>query len=628
VRSIGRYEVEAELGRGGMGRVFVVKDPAHGARRALKLLPADALDQAALQRFEVEARALARVRHPGVVAIHDVGRAPAGPFIVTDLIEGEPLIKLVERGPTPPREAARLVRELAMAVAACHAVGILHRDLKPHNAIRRPDGSVVLLDFGLARDEATTQRLTRTGEVLGTPAYMAPEQADGSTATDARADVYGLGATLLALLAGRAPFDDGGGMVAVLQRVMEEAPRWPVDAPRALLDLLRATMARRAEDRPPSAAAVAEALGRWLHDAPEAPASGRSILAAVAVTAFVAVAGTVAVMSMIGARRDPPVVVTPPPPTTPTTPPPPTTTPPPPTTTPPTWRERARGAKAPSPRCSHTLTYDPVRQVVLMFGGHDQRRCFSDLWAWDGETWQELTPEGEVPSPRFVHGAAFDRATGRLVIHGGTTMGRREATLGDVWAWDGKRWSKLDATGGPWTRAWHVLVEVPERGWLLSVGGRDVAADAKDPVWILEGERWRPAEQTGASPELVSHGAAWDARRGVLVAFGGLSGSDLVWEWDGARWTSVPTPRGQGPGSRTAVLVTAGEQVLLCGGKTGPTHHDDTWAWDGARWSPLADPQRPPGRGWQALAFDEHRGVLVSFGGFTGSYLGDTWERE
>ncbi len=274
-RAVGPYEVVRELGRGGMGVVYEVRRPdLPGRALALKLI-LGAASQDALERFGREAEVLARVRHRGVVTVHQLGRAPEGPYLVTDFVAGQGLGGLLRTGPLPARRAAEVVRELADALAAVHAQGVLHRDLKPDNVILREDGSPVLLDFGIARDQGA-QRLTATGALLGTPAYMAPEQADGSRTTelDGRVDVYGLGAVLFALLVGRPPFG-GATLQDVLKRVLLDEPEWPSrsDVPVALEAICRMAMARDREARYPSAAALRADLDRWLRgERPEAAA--------------------------------------------------------------------------------------------------------------------------------------------------------------------------------------------------------------------------------------------------------------------------------------------------------------------------------------------------------------------
>jgi predicted Ser/Thr protein kinase len=313
VRRIGPYEVVRELGRGGMGVVFEVRDPAVADRRlALKLILPGAASDDALARFAREAQLLARVKHPNVVAIHACARAPEGPYLVTDFVEGEPLSRRADWTPTA---AATLVRALCDAVAALHAQGIVHRDLKPDNVIVRDDGSPVLLDFGVARG-AGAESLTQSGVVVGTPHYMAPEQAEGKNvvALDARADVYGLGAVLFHLLAGRRPFDERGSSIALLRAVLDLEPRWPStdgrDVPRDLEAVVRKAMQKDPARRYDTARAMGQDLARWLAGEPTqaaargARASRLALGGGVALVALVALGVAVA----LGSRRDAPAV--------------------------------------------------------------------------------------------------------------------------------------------------------------------------------------------------------------------------------------------------------------------------------------------------------------------------------
>ena len=209
---IGPYRVLARLGSGGMGVVYAVE--RDGERHALKwLAPVLAATPHARERFQREARSLARLAHPGIVRIHDTGVFQDAPYLVMEHVDGPTLAEL--GAPLTPADAARLVRELALTVEAAHAEGVLHRDLKPANVILRPDGTPVLLDFGLgvAEDEAT---LTTSGALLGTPRYMAPEQAAGRPA-DRRTDVHALGLILHELLHG-APARAEGSRAEVLER--------------------------------------------------------------------------------------------------------------------------------------------------------------------------------------------------------------------------------------------------------------------------------------------------------------------------------------------------------------------------------------------------------------------------
>jgi serine/threonine-protein kinase len=226
-----RYEVEALVGSGGMGQVYRVRDLREGGLLALKILhPSDEADADRTGRFRREAQILSKIQHPAVPRILDSGVDGNRLFFVTELIDGRDLKLLIqERGPWPVAEATALTATVAEALAAAHALGIVHRDVKPSNIMVASDGSPRLLDFGLARgrgiDMAT---LTKTGMVIGTPAYMSPEQFQ-SLAADERSDVYSLGVVLFEVLTGRLPFTAPTPMALAVKHLME-----PVPEPRAL----------------------------------------------------------------------------------------------------------------------------------------------------------------------------------------------------------------------------------------------------------------------------------------------------------------------------------------------------------------------------------------------------------
>jgi serine/threonine-protein kinase len=253
-----------------MGEVFEAVDPG-GRTVALKLLLRSraAAGPAALERFLREARLLARIRHPNVVAVHDLGEAPEGPYLVTDLVEGRELGDVLDDGPLAPKRAAEVVRALCGAVGELHAAGVLHRDLKPENVILKPDGAPVLLDFGLAR-EMGSDALTRTGQLLGTPAYFSPEQARGvsPSSLDGRVDVYALGAVLYACLTGRPPFVEAQSMPELVGAIVGRAPKPPSKrnpaVPRALDRVTGRALAKAKEARYSSAEALGEDLERFL----------------------------------------------------------------------------------------------------------------------------------------------------------------------------------------------------------------------------------------------------------------------------------------------------------------------------------------------------------------------------
>ena len=214
----GPYEVVAPLGAGGMGEVYRAKDTRLGREVAIKVLPAEvASDPERLRRFTQEAKAASALNHPNILTVHDFGREGDTVYLVTELLEGESLRGLLQRGAVDERQAIEIVSSVARGLAAAHERGIVHRDLKPENLFVTRRGGVKILDFGLARIEraqappgmsladVTTFLETQAGSVLGTPGYMAPEQVRGEKA-DARSDLFALGVVLYELLAGVNPF--------------------------------------------------------------------------------------------------------------------------------------------------------------------------------------------------------------------------------------------------------------------------------------------------------------------------------------------------------------------------------------------------------------------------------------
>ncbi|HBP22513.1 MAG TPA: serine/threonine protein kinase, partial [Planctomycetes bacterium] len=196
---IGPYQLEGELGRGGMGVVYAATDLRSGAKVALKLLLSTReATPAARRRQEIELQTLSRLPpHPHLVRLLDAGAHQGAHYTVSELVAGDTLEDRLRAGPLPVADALRLARELAQALIAVHAQGVLHRDLKPDNVLlRASDGAALLTDFGLALDlEATYTRVTRSHALMGTPGYWAPEQALGETrAVGPATDVYGLGA--------------------------------------------------------------------------------------------------------------------------------------------------------------------------------------------------------------------------------------------------------------------------------------------------------------------------------------------------------------------------------------------------------------------------------------------------
>jgi serine/threonine-protein kinase len=223
----GRYEVESVLGEGGMGSVYCVRHRALEKRFALKVMRADLAVQGELAaRFIQEAKAAAAIGHPNIVQITDFGQLPnRSPYFVMELLDGTPLSKLIRKGgPLPAGQAVRVLQQAASALAAAHAVGVIHRDLKPDNVHITKNDVVKILDFGVAK-MAGAGRLTRTGMVFGTPHYMSPEQASGGD-VDHRADIYALGIIMYEMFTGRVPFEADSYM-GVLTKHMFMVPEPP-----------------------------------------------------------------------------------------------------------------------------------------------------------------------------------------------------------------------------------------------------------------------------------------------------------------------------------------------------------------------------------------------------------------
>src|SRR5579862_2023180 len=213
---LGPYEIIAPVGAGGMGEVYRARDTRLGRDVALKILPESfARDLDRLRRFEQEARAVAALNHPNILAIHDIGEQAGSPFLVSELLEGESLRAALDRGPLPQRKTLEYGVQIAHGLAAAHEKGIVHRDLKPENIFVTRDGRIKILDFGLAKltqpESASGQQTnlptatgaagTEPGVVLGTLGYMSPEQVKGKPA-DQRSDIFSFGAILHEMLSG------------------------------------------------------------------------------------------------------------------------------------------------------------------------------------------------------------------------------------------------------------------------------------------------------------------------------------------------------------------------------------------------------------------------------------------
>jgi tRNA A-37 threonylcarbamoyl transferase component Bud32 len=266
------YEVLGELGRGGMGVVYQARQAKLNRLVALKMiLAAEHAGADELARFRTEAEAIARLQHPNIVQIFEIGEHQGKPYFSLEFCAGGSLDRQIRRKPLTPRQAAELVETLAWAMQAAHEADLIHRDLKPANVLLLPDGTPKIADFGLAKKLEVDEGRTRTGAVLGTPSYLAPEQAEGKKAVGPAADVYALGAILYRLLTGEPPFQAATPLDTILKVLSDEpvpphrlAPKVPADLETICLKCLR----KRPGERYAEAADLAEDLRRFLEDKP------------------------------------------------------------------------------------------------------------------------------------------------------------------------------------------------------------------------------------------------------------------------------------------------------------------------------------------------------------------------
>ncbi|MDQ3370062.1 MAG: serine/threonine protein kinase, partial [Myxococcota bacterium] len=271
---IGNYRIISELGKGGMGVVYRAEHVQLGRPAAVKmLLPQLSNDASIVQRFFNEARAASAIDHPGIVEVYDFGRHTDGrAYIVMPLLKGESLEHRLQRGAFTPPEGATIVAQVAGALAAAHARGIVHRDLKPDNVFLVPNElmpggvQVKLLDFGIAKlvDDPGGAFKTQTGVMMGTPAYMSPEQCMGRSDLDHRTDLYSLGCILFHVLCGRPPFlgDQGTGMV-IAAHLRDPAPDprgFNPDVPDALAAIIHRLLEKEPAARYGSATELRAAL--------------------------------------------------------------------------------------------------------------------------------------------------------------------------------------------------------------------------------------------------------------------------------------------------------------------------------------------------------------------------------
>jgi len=260
----GRYRIQRQLGSGSVGVVFLAHDPHIDRRVALKVLRPDLVtSEDFVQRFLKEARAIGRLSHPNIVTVYDVGKDHGTIYIAMEFLDGDPLIKLVGHKEFSEKEIVHLGIQVAVALDYAHGNGIVHRDIKPANIILTPEGSVKITDFGIARiEDPSADQQTRAGEILGTPAYMSPEQILGQP-VDGRSDIYSCGVLLYEMSTGVRPFR-GQNLAAIFRAVTQDIPPEPAKIKptisRGLSRIIMKCLSKKPDQRFQTCKAVVEAL--------------------------------------------------------------------------------------------------------------------------------------------------------------------------------------------------------------------------------------------------------------------------------------------------------------------------------------------------------------------------------
>ncbi len=655
-----RYRIERLIGAGAMGVVFAGHDLDLDRPVAFKAMrhPREPSARAALL---AEARALAALHHPNVVAAFGYEEVPPLAFIVMELVDGESLRTRLDRGRLDWHEATRALAAVGDGLAAMHAAGLIHRDVKPANVLFDRRGGVRLADFGLARSDGATGG-------AGTLPYLAPEVLAGGVATPL-ADQYALAITLWEAVVGLRPFAGTTvgdlraeiahgapatharlppALARVLHRALQVDPaaRWPDVA--TLAQQLRAIITPPRLRRPlvigavlgvAGIAAMAIGLGQGAAPRPtEAPVGcgddcaalcGNGIVDDVAreqcddgaratgdgcgATCQAELRAWSPLMLAPVARNDYQVAYD-------------------------DHRARlvlfggfagslrddtwefydgawheVRGPLAPSPRGDTSLTYDPVGRRMVLFGGATAEGKQGDTWSYDG-TWTKLAPP-HAPDVRGQHNATFDRARGQVILFGGSTA---TGVRADTWAFDGVDWAPVALASAPAPRLRHAMYFDDRRGAIVLYGGQRDDGSRLCDTWALDAKGWTPiGDYPDGCPTQPSMAFDPVGGRGLLV--GGARATtttmfafDDTWESLGA---ASAAPAGLAPASAMAFDRVAGAPVVVghvasLDGTPAPTR---VWRLDEA-WTPM-DGLSAPALGDAATAFDSRRSRTLLFGG-------------
>ena len=262
----GRYEIKKIIKKGGMATVFHAYDPRFRRDVALKVLPPEFLHDPTFRvRFEREAQTVASLEHAAIVPVYDYGEEGNLPYLVMRYLTGGSLVERLKKGAMPLSEAVRLILHLAPALDEVHKQGIVHRDLKPGNILFDQRNDPFITDFGIVKFTQNTEALTMTGSMVGTPAYMSPEQARGEAKIDSRSDIYALGAILFQMLTGRLPYQADTPMGIALKHIIEPVPNIleiEPALPAGCNEIISQAMAKKPADRYAGAGALAADLAK------------------------------------------------------------------------------------------------------------------------------------------------------------------------------------------------------------------------------------------------------------------------------------------------------------------------------------------------------------------------------
>jgi Tol biopolymer transport system component len=567
-RRFGGYELVAPLGAGGMGEVWKAKDPVLHRDVAIKLLPPGlASDPDRLRRFEHEARAAAMLAHPNILAIYATGKEQGVPYLVTELLEGLTLRERLRDGALPEGKAVEYAVQIAQGLAAAHEKGLVHRDLKPENVFITRDGHVKILDFGLAKlvwpgSKVHEQTQTMTGVVMGTPAYMSPEQIRGQAA-DHRSDIFAFGALLYEMLQGRRPFS-GDSSADTMNAILTQEPT-PLTQASPLVDqIVRHCLEKESGERFQSARDLGFQLRVARHPSAQAAAS-EAASAARTRTPYVAVAGIGVVSAAVVAA-----IIW--------------------------WPREGPATSAPTATITRLTSYSGLTTDAALSPDGTLLAYASDRGS-DGTLDIWLQQIGQAEAIRLTSDAADDREPvfspdGRRIAFrserdgggvyvvstlGGTASriaagGRQPRFSPDgkriaYWAGitgrvadSGTRTYVVGANGGSPTQvasdlaiARHPLW-APDGKHLLVLGTPEATVDVTSPGWdwwvaSLDGS---PARRTGAFDVLRSHGllanlpvpSSWDPERGVLFA-ADLGDTRNIWQMglSSGDWRPSEAPR-------------------------------------------------------------------------------------